>query len=167
MDAADGSYLGNLYAYTFGRDDWVCGFAQQFPSFLLSLFGGVVADRHSRYKILLITQTASMIQAVLLAVLILTGHYVIWEILSLSVVLGIINAFDVPARQPMVHEMVNDKEDLANAISLNSAMVNIARLIGPALSGLVLQQFGAGTCFMVNALSFIAVISSLFTHEVS
>jgi len=136
-------------------------FAQQFPSFLLSLLGGVVADRYSRYKILLVTQTASMIQAVLLSVLILTNHYVIWEILALSVVLGIINAFDVPARQPMVHEMVDDKADLANAISLNSAMVNMARLIGPALSGLVLQRFGAGICFSVNALSFIAVIASL------
>ncbi len=139
----------------------VAVFAQQFPSFLLSLFGGVVADRHSKYKILLVTQTASMIQAVLLAILILTNHYVIWEILTLSVVLGVINAFDVPARQPMVHEMVNNKEDLANAISLNSGMVNIARLIGPAMSGIVLQAFGAGICFSLNALSFIAVILAL------
>lgn len=139
----------------------VAVFAQQFPSFLFSLFGGVVADRHSRYKILLITQTASMTQAILLAVLILSNHYVIWEILTLSVLLGIVNAFDVPARQPMVHEMVDNKEDLANAISLNSAMVNMARLIGPALSGLVLQRFGAGFCFALNAVSFIAVIFSL------
>ncbi len=139
----------------------VAVFAQQFPSFLLSLFGGVIADRHPRYKILLVTQTASMIQAILLAVLILTNHYVIWEILTLSALLGIVNAFDVPARQPMVHEMVADRADLANAISLNSAMVNLARLIGPALSGLVLHKFGAGICFSVNALSFIAVITSL------
>lgn len=136
-------------------------FAQQFPSFLFSLFGGVVADRYNRHKILLVTQTASMIQAMLLTVLILTGHYVIWEILTLSAVLGIINAFDTPARQPMVHDMVNDKADVANAISLNSAMVNMARLIGPALSGMVLQQFGAGICFSINAVSFIAVIISL------
>jgi MFS family permease len=136
-------------------------FAQQFPSFILSLPGGVVADRYSRHKILLVTQTASMIQAALLAVLILTNHYVIWEILTLSVVLGIINAFDVPARQPMVHEMVNDKADLPNALALNSAMVNIARLIGPALSGIVLQLYGAGACFSLNAISFVAVIISL------
>lgn len=136
-------------------------FAQQFPSFLLSLAGGVVADRYSRYRILLITQTASMLQAILLAVLVLSGHFVIWEILSLGAVLGIINAFDVPARQPLVHEMVSNKEDLANAISLNSAMVNLARLVGPALSGIVLQQFGAGVCFIINALSFLAVITSL------
>ena len=139
----------------------VAVFAQQFPSFLLSLPGGVVSDRHSRYKILLVTQTASMIQAILLATLILTGHYVIWEILALSVVLGIINAFDVPARQPMVHEMVNNKDDIANALALNSAMVNIARLVGPAVAGIVLQEFGAGICFSLNALSFVAVITSL------
>jgi MFS family permease len=136
-------------------------FAQQFPSFLLSLVGGVVADRYSRYKILIVTQTASMVQAILLAALILSNRYVIWEIFALSSVLGIINAFDVPARQPMVHEMINDREDIANAISLNSAMVNMARLIGPALSGMVLQQFGAGICFSLNAVSFIAVIISL------
>lgn len=140
-------------------------FAQQFPAFLLSLFGGVVADRYPRYKILLVTQTASMIQAILLAVLILSNHYVIWEMLVLSAILGAINAFDVPARQPMVHEMVADKADLANAISLNSAMVNMARLIGPALSGMVLQQFGAGVCFAINALSFIAVIGSLLLMQ--
>ena len=139
----------------------VAVFAQQFPAFLLSLFGGVVADRHPRARILLITQTASMVQAILLAALILANHYVIWEILTLSALLGIINAFDVPARQPMVHEMVDDKADLANAISLNSAMVNLARLIGPALSGMVLQRWGAGFCFSLNALSFIAVIISL------
>ena len=139
----------------------VAVFAQQFPSFLLSLFGGVVADRHPRARILLVTQAASMVQAILLAVLILTNHYVIWEILTLSAFLGIINAFDVPARQPMVHEMVSDKSDLANAISLNSAMVNLARLIGPALSGIVLLRWGAGFCFSLNAVSFIAVIVSL------
>ncbi len=150
--------------YTLTHSAFMLGvavFAQQFPSFLLSLFGGIVADRHSRYKILLITQTASMVQAILLAVLILMHHYVVWEILALSIVLGIINAFDVPARQPMVHEMVNDKEDIANALALNSAMVNIARLVGPALSGIVLQTLGAGICFSLNAISFVAVITSL------
>lgn len=150
--------------YTLTHSPFMLGlavFSQQFPSFLFSLFGGIVADRHSRYKILLFTQTASMIQAVLLAALILTHHYVIWEILALSVVLGIINAFDVPARQPMIHEMVNDKEDIANALAFNSAMVNLARLVGPALSGIVLQVFGAGVCFSLNALSFVAVIGAL------
>jgi MFS family permease len=136
-------------------------FAQQFPSFLFSLAGGIVSDRYNRYTLLLITQTASMIQAVLLAILVLTGHYSVWGILSLSVVLGIINAFDVPARQPLVHELVRDKKELPNAMALNSSMVNVARLVGPACSGIVLQKFGAGSCFVLNALSFVAVLGSL------
>ena len=136
-------------------------FAAQFPSFLFSLIGGITADRYNRYKLLLVTQVLSMIQAVLLAALVLTNHYTVWEILSLSVVLGIINAFDVPARQPLVHELVNNKEDLPNAIALNSSMVNLARFIGPALSGMVLGKFGAGICFALNAASFMAVITSL------
>jgi len=139
----------------------VAAFAQLFPTFLLSILGGVITDRHSRYRILLFTQIAAMIQAILLATLIFANCYVVWEILSLSVLLGAINALDVPARQTIVHEMVNDKEDLANAISLNSAMANLAKLIGPALSGLILQRFSAGTCFAINAGSYIAVISSL------
>jgi len=136
-------------------------FAQQFPSFILSLYGGIISDRYSKYKILLITQTASMIQAILLAILTLSGHYVVWQILGLSILLGIINAFDVPARQPMIHEMIDNKEDLPNALALNSAMVNLARLLGPALSGIVLQKFGAGICFLSNAISFMAVLTSL------
>ena len=140
-------------------------FAQQFPAFLFSLYGGVVADRYSRRKILLITQSASMIQAIVLALLILANHYVVWEILALSSLLGIINAFDVPARQPMIHEMVSHAEDIPNALALNSAMVNIARLVGPALSGFVLQAFGAGICFSVNAISFMAVIISLLLMQ--
>jgi MFS family permease len=136
-------------------------FAEQFPSFIFSLLGGVVSDRYSRYKILLCTQTGSMIQAALLTILIFTKHYTVWEILSLSVMLGIINAFDVPARQPLVHEMVNDKEDLPNALALNSSLTNLAKLLGPALSGIVLEKYGAGTCFFLNAVSFIAVLTSL------
>lgn len=136
-------------------------FMQQFPSFLFSLVGGLVSDRYSRRQILLITQTASLIQSALLAILTFTGHYEVWQILGLSVVLGIVNAFDTPARQPMVHELVNNKEDITNALALNSAMVNIARLIGPALSGIVLQAYGAQTCFALNAVSFLAVIGSL------
>ncbi len=136
-------------------------FASQFPSLVFSLLGGIVSDRYHRYKILLITQTASMVQAVLLAVLTLTNHAAVWQILTLSVVLGIINSFDVPARQPLIHELVNHKEDVPNALALNFSMVNLARLIGPALSGIVLGSFGAGTCFLLNALSFVAVIISL------
>jgi MFS family permease len=136
-------------------------FATQFPSFLFSPLGGVVSDRYNRYRVLLSTQIASLIQAILLFALIVFTRYNVWEILTLSVLLGIINAFDVPARHSMVNEMVDKKEDLANAIALNSSMANLARLIGPALSGIVLEKLGAGTCFLINALSFIAVIVSL------
>lgn len=136
-------------------------FASQFPSFLMSVWGGVVADRYNRFKVLLTTQIASLIQAALLALLILSKHYTVWEILSLSVLLGIINAFDVPARQSLVYEMIDNKDDLPNALALNSSMVNLSRLIGPAIAGIVLEKLGDGTCFVLNALSFVAVISSL------
>ncbi len=136
-------------------------FASQFPSFLFSLLGGVVSDRYNRFRVLLTTQAASMVQATILAILILAGHYAVWEILSLSVMLGIINAFDVPARQSLVYEMIDDKKYLPNALALNSSMVNLSRLIGPAIAGFVLENLGDGVCFLLNALSFLAVIGSL------
>jgi MFS family permease len=136
-------------------------FASQFPSFLFSLPGGIVADRFNRHKVLLITQSLSLVQALLLAILVFTNNYAVWQILALSVMLGIVNAFDVPARQPLVNELIKDKADLPNAIALNSSMVNLAMLVGPALSGLVLVKFGAGICFLSNALSFVAVLISL------
>ena len=136
-------------------------FATMFPSFVFSVFGGVISDRYDRFKVLLFTQVASLVQAILLAVLVLIGHYAAWQILTLSVILGIINAFDVPARQSLVYEMVNSKADLPNALALNSSMVNLARLVGPAISGIVLEKLGEGVCFMLNAASFLAVIGSL------
>lgn len=136
-------------------------FAGQFPSFVLGLFGGVVSDRYDRFRVLLTTQVASLIQASILAVLILMGHYSVWELLALSVLLGCINAFDVPSRQSLVYDMVEDKTMIPNALALNSSMVNLARLIGPAIAGVVLEKLGAGVCFLLNAASFIAVIVSL------
>jgi MFS family permease len=136
-------------------------FAEQFPSFLFSIFGGVAADRYDRYKVIKITQITSMAQAVLLAILVFTGHTVVWAILVLSVILGIINAFDVPARQALVHEVVADPADLPNALSLTTAMASLAQLLGPALSGIVLNAFGAAVCFLINAASFGGVIVSL------
>ncbi|WP_131537676.1 MFS transporter [Pedobacter nototheniae] len=136
-------------------------FASLFPSFIFSFIGGVASDRYSRYKLLLTTQIASMIQAVLLTLLIFFRHYSVWEIIALSALLGLINAFDVPARQSLVYEMVDDKADLPNALALNSSMVNLSRLIGPGLAGLALEKFGDDICFGLNAVSFIAVIGSL------
>lgn len=136
-------------------------FASQFPSFLFTLLGGVVSDRYDRHKVLLITQVASMVQALLLALLVWNGHYNVWEVLALSAVLGIINAFDVPARQSLVYEMVEDKSDLPNALALNSSMVNLSRLLGPGIAGFVLEKLGDDVCFFINAASFVAVIASL------
>lgn len=150
--------------YTMTHSEFMLGvtiFASQFPSFLLSLYGGIISDRYNRYRIILITQTAAMVQAIMLAILTLTNSATVWEILLLSVLLGIINAFDVPARQPMVNEMLQDKNDLPNAIALNSSMVNLARIIGPGLSGIILAKYGAGICFLSNAVSFVAVLTSL------
>ncbi len=150
--------------YTLTRSAFMLGlslFCTQFPSFVFSTLGGVVSDRYNRYRVLLFTQVASLVQSLLLAVLVLLGHYVVWEILAVSAVLGTINAFDVPARQSLVFEMVDDKKDLPNALALNSIMVNIARLAGPAISGIVLLKLGAGICFVLNGASFLAVIASL------
>jgi MFS family permease len=136
-------------------------FCSLFPAFLFSMIGGVVSDRYNRYRVLLTTQVASLVQALLLAILILLKHYQVWEILGLSVILGVINAFDVPARQALVYEMVDDKTNLPNALALNSSMVNLSRIIGPAIAGIVLESLGNGVCFLLNALSFVAVIISL------
>lgn len=154
--------------YTLTESTFMIGltmFAEQFPAFIFSLYGGIVADRHSRYKIILITQSLMMIQAILLAALVLSGHYHVWQILTLSIILGVINAFDVPARQPLVHEMVNDEADVPNAIAFNSSLTNFARLAGPALAGIILEAVGAGICFLINAASFIAVLACLLLMQ--
>jgi len=150
--------------YTITHSAFMLGvavFAEQFPAFLLSVFGGTAADRYSRYKIVNITQITSMIQSIILAVLILTHHYVVWAILALSVVLGIIAAFDVPARQAMIHDVLHDEDDLPSAISLSATTASLSRLIAPALSGIILVKFGAGICFLINAISFSGIIVSL------
>ena len=139
----------------------ITAFCAQFPSFLLSILGGVASDRYNRFRVLMTTQVASLIQALTLALLVYHGDYAVWHILALTVGLGAINAFDVPARQALVYDMVDHKDHLSNAIALNSSMVNAARLVGPALSGIVLQKFGAEICFLSNGLSFVAVIISL------
>lgn len=136
-------------------------FASLFPAFIFSFLGGVTADRYNRYRLLLITQVASMLQAVLLTLLIISKHYNVWAILALSFVLGAINAFDVPARQSLVNELIEDKKYLGNALALNSSMVNLSRLIGPAIAGIILEKFGDVFCFGSNAVSFIAVITSI------
>nr|WP_068890580.1 MFS transporter [Pedobacter panaciterrae] len=136
-------------------------FAEQFPSFLFSAFGGVAADKYDRQKIIQLTQITSLIQSTLLAILVITKHESVWSILLLSVILGIINAYDVPARQSMINEVVTDPADLQSALSLSAAMASLAKLLGPALSGIILDKFGSGTCFLLNAGSFAAVMVSI------
>ena len=136
-------------------------FASQFPSFLFSPLGGIATDRYNRYRLTLITQSMSLVQAGLLTSMVLFTHYNVWGIFALSIVEGIINAFDLPARQSLVNEIIEDKANLANAVALNSSMGKLAWLIGPAVSGIVLVKFGAGICFLINALSYLFVIIAL------
>ncbi|HTN21704.1 MAG TPA: MFS transporter [Pelobium sp.] len=139
----------------------VATFAEQFPSFLFSIRGGIIADRYNRYKVLMITQILSAVQAVTLTVFAFLGNYNITVILLLSVLLGVINAYDVPVRQSMMNDIIEDREDLSNAVALNSTLNNLARLAGPALAGFVLAKFGADYCFLANSISFIAVIAAI------
>jgi len=136
------------------------GFASQGPVLLLAAVGGVVADRHDRHRILLLTQTASMVLACVLAGLTLGGVIRVWEVFGLATLLGTANAFDIPARQSFVVEMVGP-DDLPNAIALNSSIFNGARLLGPAVAGILIAAWGEGWCFAANALSFLAVIGGL------
>lgn len=144
----------------------IVAFAGQIPTLLLSPYAGSYVDRHSRYKTLLFTQIASMIQAGILAALVITGTHTVNSIIVLSVLLGIINAFDTPARQSFMIVLVEKKDDLPNAIALNSSMVTLARLAGPAVAGILLSSFGEGVCFFINFLSFIAVIVSLLFMKI-
>lgn len=142
------------------------GFTSQIPSFFLAPFGGVFVDRFSTYRTLIGTQILAMIQSLVLAVLALTGVIEIWHIIALSLFQGFINAVDMPARQALVPELVERREDLANAIAINSTMVNGARLIGPALGGLLIAGIGVAYCFLLDGLSYIAVIAALLAMKV-
>ncbi len=139
----------------------IVGFAGQVPTFVLAPFAGVWVDRTSRYRVLVATQVLSMLQSFALAWLALAGIITITHILLLSALQGVINAFDTPARQSFVVDMVEDRADLPNAIALNSSMVNGARLIGPSVAGILIAAAGEGWCFMLDGISYLAVIGSL------
>jgi MFS family permease len=138
----------------------VVGFAGQIPIFILSPFGGLAADRWNRHRIVIATQLASMILALVLAALTLLHVVKTWEIIVLAALLGAVNAFDIPGRQSFLIEMVV-REDLMNAIALNSSMFNGARVIGPAIAGILVSRIGEGWCFFANGVSYIAVIAGL------
>lgn len=139
----------------------VVGFVSLIPSLVLSPYAGSYIDRHNRFRILVITQVISMLQAGALAALVFMGFYNIPLIIFLSLVQGIINAFDVTCRQSLMVEMVDKKEDLPNAIALNSTMTNLARIAGPAVAGIILSTLGEGVCFFINFFSYIPVLICL------
>jgi len=145
----------------------VVGFLGQIPAFLLSPFAGVLIDRWNRHRILVGTQSLAMIQAFILALLTLTGTIAIWHIVILALFLGFVNAFDMPTRQAFVVEMVETGEDLGNAIALNSFLFNGARLLGPSIGGILISLLGEGMCFLLNGISFIAVIAALLAMKMT
>jgi MFS family permease len=139
----------------------VVSFASQIPTFLLSPFAGVLADRWDRRRILIVTQVLSMAQAFMLAILTLSGNIAVWHIIALGIGLGCINSLDFPSRHSFIIEMVEGKEMLGNAIALNSLLFNMARLVGPSIAGILIAVIGEGLCFFINGVSYLAVIVSL------
>jgi MFS family permease len=154
--------------YRLTGSPWLLGlvaFAGQVPIFLFAPVGGVLADRHSRHRLIVLTQALSMVQALVLAALTLSNHVTVGAVIFLAFSLGVINAVDLPARQSFVVELVG-KEDLMNAIALNSSMINGARIVGPALAGLIVAWVGEGLCFLFNGISYIAIIAGLLAMKV-
>jgi MFS family permease len=144
----------------------VVSFLGLIPVFVLSPFAGVLADRVDRRHLLVATQALAMLQALLMAALVISSHVRIWQVMALATLLGLINAFDTPTRQAFTVEIIGKKEDLGNAIALNSAMFNGARLLGPSVAGLLIALFGEGLCFLLNGLSYLAVIVALLLIEI-
>jgi MFS family permease len=138
------------------------GFTTQIPTFILSPFTGVLIDRYNRLRIMMLSQISFMLHALVMTLLVLFNIVEVWHIIALSLIFGIISSFDAPARQSLVINLIDHKEDLGNAIALNSAIFNGARLIGPAIAGITIALVGEGICFLLNALSFVAVIYALW-----
>ena len=145
----------------------IVGFCGQIPTLLLAPFAGVLVDRWDRHRILVVTQALSLVQSAALALLTLGGVITVTHVLLLQVIQGVINAFDTPARQAFVSEMVEDRADLPNAIALNSSMVNGSRILGPSIGGIVIGAVGEGWCFALDALSYVAVIASLLAMRLT
>ena len=163
-----GTWMQNLamgwLVYRLTHSPWllgVIGFCGQIPIFLLGPIAGVLADRFPRRRILMLTQSLAMLQAFILTALVLCGAIQVWHVVVLSLFLGTVNAFDMPTRQSFIMEIVPGREDIGNAIALNSTMFNSARLIGPMIAGLVIKLAGEGVCFAINGASFLAVIVAL------
>ncbi|MFY0527055.1 MFS transporter [Archangium gephyra] len=156
--------------YRLSGSAWLLGlvmFCGQIPSLVLAPVAGVLVDRWDRHRLLVVTQVLAMLQSLALAVLALTGVIQVWHLGVLSLVQGLINAFDVPGRQAFVVEMVEDRADLPNAIALNSSMFNAARLLGPSAAGGLIAWVGEGGCFLIDGLSYLAVIASLLAMKLT
>ena len=145
----------------------IVGFASTIPSFVFGPIAGVLVDRWDRHRTLTLTQVLSMIQSFALAALALTGVIKIWEIIALALFQGLIGAFDMPVRQSFVIQMVGHRDDLGNAIALNGTMVNSASLVGPAIAGAVIAAVGEGYCFLIDGISYIAVVISLLAMRIT
>ena len=145
----------------------VVGFAGQFPAFALGPFAGIFVDRWNRHRLLVVTQTVSMLQSFALAALTLSGRITVGWIIALSIVQGVVNASDMPGRQAFLLTMIDNREDLGNAIALNSSMVNVARLIGPSIAGIVIAATNEGWCFFVDGISYAAVIVALLRMQLA
>ncbi len=144
----------------------IVGFAGQIPTFFLAPFAGVVVDRWNRHRILVITQILAMLQSLALAFLALTGKISIWYIIFLCLFQGVINALSMPALQAFVKEIVEKQEDLGNAIALNASLISSARLIGPAIGGVLIATVGSGMCFLIDGISYIAVLAALLAMKI-
>jgi len=156
--------------YSLTNSAWLLGvvaFSGLICTFLLTPFAGVLVDRLDRHRILVVTQILAMLQALTLAAVVLTGSAAVWNLILLSMALGLINAFDMPTRQSFVLDMVTNRADLSNAIALNSSLFNSARLIGPSIAGVMVATVGEGLCFLINGISFIAVIACLLAMRMA
>jgi MFS family permease len=156
LDDAAGDQLAGLSPDPFGAAAGIVSFAGQIVSFALGPFAGVWVERLNRRKLLVWTQAAAAVQSLALAALTLAHVITLWEIIALSALQGLINAFDMPGRQSFLVQMVDDRNDLSNAIAINSSMANGARLIGPAIAGVVIGAFGEGWCFLIDGVSYFA-----------
>lgn len=143
----------------------VVGFAGQFPGFVMGPFAGAFLDRWDRHRVLVVTQTISMLQSFALAILTFSGHITVPAIIALNAVQGVVNAFDMPARQSFLVTMISDRDDLANAIALNSSMFNAARLVGPSIAGIIIAAAGESWCFLLDGVSYCAVIIALVSMK--
>ncbi|MDA8169923.1 MAG: MFS transporter [Nitrospiraceae bacterium] len=144
----------------------IVGFAGQLPTFLLAPLAGAIADRSNRYRFIIVLQALEMVQAFVLAFLVLTGAIQVWHIIALSIFLGVVSSFEIPMRQSFIIDMLEDRGDLGNAIALNSSLVNGARLLGPTVAGVLIAAAGEGMCFLVNGISYMAVLAALLAMRI-